>query len=72
MSRLSGLARTVATVFLLSTVALTPARAAEPAQDEDLAYAIGVQTYVNGFPLMDLYRTLWETSFDPQRGHDER
>jgi hypothetical protein len=66
MSRLSGLARTVATVFRLSTVALTPARAAEPAQDEDLAYAVGA----HGFPMMDLYRTLWETSFDPQRGHD--
>lgn len=50
--------------------ALTPARAAEPAQDEALAYAVGVQTYINGFPMMDLYRTLWETSFDPQRGHD--
>jgi hypothetical protein len=42
----------------------------EPAQDEDLAYAIGVQTYISGFPVMDLYRTLWETSFDPERGHD--
>jgi hypothetical protein len=46
------------------------ATAAEPAQDEALAYAIGVQTYINGFPMMDLYRTLWETSFDPKRGHD--
>ncbi|TVS09695.1 MAG: DUF1254 domain-containing protein, partial [Planctomycetaceae bacterium] len=48
----------------------TPATATEPAQDENLAYAIGVQTYISGFPLMDLYRTLWETSFDPERGHD--
>ena len=48
----------------------TPANATEPAQDENLAYAIGVQTYISGFPLMDLYRTLWETSFDPGRGHD--
>jgi hypothetical protein len=44
--------------------------AAEPAQDEALAYAAGVQAYINGYPMMDLYRTLWETSFDPQRGHD--
>ena len=44
--------------------------ATEPAQDESLAYAIGVQTYTGGFPMMDLYRTLWETSFDPERGHD--
>src|SRR5512137_1016799 len=56
--------------LLFATGALTPARASEPAQDEALAYAIGVQTYVNGFPMMDLYRTLWETSFDPGRGHD--
>ncbi len=48
----------------------TRAGAAEPAQDENLAYATGVQTYINGFPMMDLYRTLWETSFDPKRGHD--
>ena len=48
----------------------TRANAAEPAQDENLAHAAGVQTYINGFPMMDLYRTLWETSFDPERGHD--
>ncbi|MCV2361304.1 DUF1214 domain-containing protein [Paucibacter sp. TC2R-5] len=53
-----------------ATAAVTPARTAEPAQDEALAYATGVQTYINGFPMMDLYRTLWETSFDPKRGHD--
>ncbi len=47
-----------------------PARAVEPAQDAALAYTIGVQTYIAHFPLMDLYRTLWETSFDPDRGHD--
>ncbi|MEE4121312.1 MAG: DUF1254 domain-containing protein [Paracoccaceae bacterium] len=52
------------------TTSQTPARATEPAQDEALAYAIGVQTYIAHFPLMDLYRTLWETSFDPERGHD--
>ncbi len=56
--------------MLFATAALTPARATEPAQDEALAYATGVQTYINGFPMMDLYRTLWETSFDPKRGHD--
>ena len=48
----------------------TRAGATEPAQDENLAYAVGVQTYINGFPMMDLYRTLWETSFDPKRDHD--
>jgi hypothetical protein len=64
-------------LFLAMSVAVAaavaspvPATATEPAQDEDLAYAIGVQTYIGYFPLMDLYRTLWETSFDPERGHD--
>jgi hypothetical protein len=55
-------------------VAVVPPRAAaqplDPAQDEAVAYAIGVQTYISGFPMMDLYRTLWETNFDPGRGHD--
>lgn len=49
---------------------LNRAAASEPAQDEDLAYAIGVQAYVWAYPMMDLYRTLWETCFDPARGHD--
>jgi hypothetical protein len=56
--------------LLYAAAAFAPAQASEPAQDEDLAYAIGVQTYISSFPLMDLYRTLWETSFDPDRGHD--
>lgn len=55
---------------VLASSASAPARATEPAQDETLAYNIGVQTYIYGFPMMDLYRTLWETSFDPNRGHD--
>lgn len=70
MSRLHRFAAWFVASLLLATTALAPARATEPAQDEALAYAIGVQTYINGFPLMDLYRTLWETSFDPKRGHD--
>jgi len=58
-------------IMFAGALAAPPAvDAAEPAQDEDLAYAIGVQTYISHFPLMDLYRTLWETSFDPDRGHD--
>lgn len=46
------------------------AAATEPAQDEELAYAIGVQAYIWSYPMMDLYRTLWETTLDPARGHD--
>jgi hypothetical protein len=54
----------------LALCAFAPAKAQEPAQDEAVAYAAGVQTYIYGYPMMDLYRTLWETSFDPKRGHD--
>ncbi|MGD9714290.1 MAG: DUF1254 domain-containing protein [Thermomicrobiales bacterium] len=56
--------------LLLATATPTYAPATEPARDESLAYAIGVQTYIAAFPMMDLYRTLWETSLDPLRGHD--
>ncbi|MGK7868866.1 DUF1254 domain-containing protein [Falsiroseomonas sp. E2-1-a20] len=53
---------------------VTPARAraAEMAQDEELAHAIGVRVYIWASPMMDLYRTRWETSVDPTRGHDRR
>ena len=61
---------TIMLALACSVACKTPANATEPAQDENLAYAIGVQTYISSFPLMDLYRTLWETSFDPNRGHD--
>jgi hypothetical protein len=70
MRTLERTARAMTLALVLATVAPAPARAAEPARDEALAYAIGVQAYVNAFPMMDLYRTLWETSFDPARGHD--
>lgn len=69
-------AQTRQTLWMIAVLAgimmtqAAPARSADQAQDEELAYAIGVQTYIGGFPMMDLYRTLWETSFDPQRGHD--
>ena len=68
LSILKRSALQVLTGLLFATAA--PVRAAEPAQDEALAYAAGVQAYIDGYPMMDLYRTLWETSFDPQRGHD--
>ena len=37
---------------------------------EKLAYSIGVQAYIYGQPLMDTYRTFWENTLDPNRGHD--
>jgi hypothetical protein len=40
------------------------------AAQENLAYALGVQAYLYGQPLMDLYRTFWEGTLDPKRGHD--
>ena len=50
---------TAMTLALACSVAWqTPASATEPAQDENLAFAIGVQTSISGFPLMDRYRTL--------------
>jgi hypothetical protein len=70
MSILQRCAISIVTGLSFTAAAVTPAQATEPAQDEALTYAIGVQTYINGFPMMDLYRTLWETSFDPGRGHD--
>jgi hypothetical protein len=57
-------------VLAIAVAAATSVCAAEPAQDEAVAYAIGVQACVAGFPMTALYRTPWETSFDPKRGHD--
>jgi hypothetical protein len=37
---------------------------------ENLAYTLGVQAYIYGQPIMDLYRTFWEDTLDPKRGHD--
>jgi hypothetical protein len=47
-----GLAMTIVLVGALA--APSPAREHEPAQDEDLAYAIKVQTYIAYIQLMDL------------------
>jgi hypothetical protein len=70
MSTLQRCVFLIVTGMLYAATAMTSARATEPAQDEALAYAAGLQAYINGYPMMDLYRTLWETSFDPKRGHD--
>ncbi len=37
---------------------------------EELAYTIGVQAYIYGYPTMELYRTFHENTLDPDRGHD--
>jgi hypothetical protein len=71
LHRRSNTATTVKLALLGAALALTAAaHALEPAQDEELAYASGVQAYIYGYPMMDLYRTMWETSLDPGRDHD--
>jgi len=36
---------------------------------ENLAYTIGVQAYIYGYPTVELYRTWYEQVLDPNRGH---
>ena len=66
----------IATVMAALVIGLVPpaARADQKADaaaaQENLAYAIGVQAYLYGQPMMDLYRTFWEGTLDPKRGHD--
>ena len=48
------------------------ARAADDAAQkvrEDLTYSIGVQAYIYAYPMMDLWRTFYESTLDPKRGH---
>lgn len=66
LTRAKGIVLALAASAILAQSAL----ANDTAQDEELAYSIGLQAYIDNFPMMDLYRTLWETSFDPDRGHD--
>jgi hypothetical protein len=70
LALLPALALALATPALAQAQPQTAASNQEPARDEALAHAIGVQAYIRYFPLLDLYRTLWETSFAPDRGHD--
>ena len=70
MKKLLNFVAAVTGAFTLFLSVPGSATEMEPAQDESVAYNIGVQTYISGYPMMDLYRTLWETSFDPKRGHD--
>ena len=35
----------------------------------NLAYAIGVNAYVYGYPTVELFRTFYEQALDPKRGH---
>ena len=39
------------------------------AANEDLAYITGVQAYVYGYATVELYRTFYEQTQDPDRGH---
>jgi hypothetical protein len=57
-----------ALLFLVAPVLADTKKEADP--QEELAYALGVQAYLYGQPIMDLYRTFWENTLDPKRGHD--
>lgn len=70
MKHLMTRAKGIVLALAASATLAQPAVANDSAQDEELAYSIGLQAYIGKFPMMDLYRTLWETSFDPDRGHD--
>jgi hypothetical protein len=36
---------------------------------ENLAYTVGVQAYIYGYPTVELYRTFYQQALDPNRGH---
>lgn len=55
--------------ILLSTP-LAAQEMQETVTQEDLVYAIGLEAYIHGYPMMDLWRTFWEGTLDPERGHD--
>ena len=61
--------KTNLTVFLLSVsifwnITIAQESPAEKAR-EDLAYTIGVQSYIYGYATVELYRTMYEQSLDP-------
>ena len=65
-----------AKALLILTIVLSPslvyadAKSDVATAQENLAYTVGVQAYIYGQPIMDLYRTFWEGTLDPKRGHD--
>ena len=65
-----------AKALLILTIVLSPslvyadAKSDVATAQENLAYTVGVQAYLYGQPIMDLYRTFWEGTLDPKRGHD--
>ena len=56
--------------LVLFSAPLAAAADKQATEQEALAYAIGVQAYLYGYPMMDLWRTFWEGTLDPKRGHD--
>ena len=60
----------VALMLLVTPVFAAVAKKDAAVAQENLAYAVGVQAYLYGQALMDLYRTFWEGTLDPKRGHD--
>lgn len=70
LKRAHDTAKTLLLGLALASLFPPVAPATETAQDEELAFTIGVQAYIYAYPMMDLYRTLYETSLDPERDHD--
>jgi hypothetical protein len=60
----------VSSAFAQAKITPDEAKKEAAVAQENLAYAVGVQAYLYGQPLMDLYRTFWEGTLDPKRGHD--
>lgn len=61
-------------IIALLVLGLSTVSAANNAESnkikENLAYIIGVQAYIYGQPIMELYRTFYEGTLDPKRGHE--
>lgn len=70
MKRFRTLMVSIGLVVCLSFATASAAAATADETNEKLAYSIGVQAYLYGQPLMDLYRTFYESTLDPERGHD--
>ena len=70
MRKLYVIAISLLTMLVSPPLVQADAQSDAAAAQENLAYTVGVQAYLYGQPIMDLYRTFWEGTLDPKRGHD--